>query len=263
MAARALACVLALLALTGPAAAATRTAVTVKFVLQAFRPEHFNDAESEQVQKLAGELLAAKLRERVPFLDFTTQAGPSFAFVATLRSRLAAEHAGAPGEVILEFRLDGAGAPRPEFVVFRPANSITGIPGVDGLVKEIDTRLGGEQYLRLRALLLRVPVATTGNVVSSPTPGWALPYLRNELCLPFESQLDVHHVITTPQGVLRPRLPARAEADDSEGRIVGVPTSATEFQQKIATLPQNQITVGPIWVTVYEDPGDCSRDFVR
>jgi hypothetical protein len=147
--------------------------------------------------------------------------------------------------------------------VFRPANSITGIPGVDGLVKEIDTRLGGEQYLRLRALLLRVPVATTGNVVSSPTPGWALPYLRNELCLPFESQLDVHHVITTPQGVLRPRLPARAEADDSEGRIVGVPTSATEFQQKIATLPQNQITVGPIWVTVYEDPGDCSRDFVR
>src|SRR5437879_9682971 len=108
--ARAAVLALALLALPGAnaEAATAKTSVLVKFELQAYR-DHFDPAQADELEKRAAELIAAKLHEHVPFLEFTAQSGPSFSLTATLRARLAAERAGAPGEVVLEFKLGGAG----------------------------------------------------------------------------------------------------------------------------------------------------------
>jgi hypothetical protein len=249
--------------LWAPVEAAAKTSVLVKFVLQAYT-QHFDAAQTDEVQKQATELIAARLDEHVPFLEFAGQGDGPFTLTATLRRRLPSERTAAPGEVVLEFKLDGGGLTGREFVVFRPANNIDPIPRVDGLVKEIDLRLTEETYrVQLRSLLLKVPVAATGEVVSVPQPGWALPYQRNELCLDSRSQLEVDHVVQLSGGVLRPRLKASAEGDDVQGRIVGLPTNPAEFQQRIAALPPGQVTVGPIWVIVYEDLQNCSKDFPR
>src|SRR2546427_683058 len=109
---------LALLVLAGAnaGAAPAETAGLGKFELQAYR-NHFDPAQTDELEKRAAELIAANLHEHVPFLEFTAQGGSSFTLKATLRARLAPERAGAPGEVVLQFSLGGAGqGVQPEFI---------------------------------------------------------------------------------------------------------------------------------------------------
>jgi len=251
------------LVLTGASEAAAKTPVTVKFVLKAYDGQ-FDTAEVETIQRQVTEQIAARLGEHARFLEYVTQDGNAFIVTATLQPRLASERSGAPGEVVFHFKLEG---PRvqanPEFVVFRPANDIGSIPGVEGFVKEIDLRLSEQIYRnQLRPLLLRVPIATTGKLLSSPAAGWLLPYGRVEICLDPDSQLGIEHTVQITGGVLRPKLFAHADGD-FEGHILGRPVNPSEFQQQLGTLPADQVSIGSIWVTEYRDLVPCSNAFQK
>lgn len=255
---------LALLALAAPAArAATKTAVTVTFSLRAYEVE-FLPAEIAHVETRAAERIVARLREYAPFLDFTTAPGKEFTLAATLRPRATGERAGAPAEVIVQFKLGGPQVQaRPEHVIFRPANDLSGVPLVDGFIEEIDLKLTEDVYRgQLRSMLLQVPIARTGQFSSNPA-GWVLPHRRTELCLHFQSRLNVEHIVRlAPENVRRPQLPARAD-EDRQGQIFGRPVDPSNFQQEFATIQADQVSVAGIWITEYRDLVPCSSDFGR
>ncbi len=259
---RAVGFALAFLTLAGASEAVTKTPVTVTFVLKAYDGQ-FDASEIETIQRRAAEQIVARLNQHARFLEYTTQSGSAFILSATLHPRSAGERSGAPGEVVVEFKLQG---PRvqgnPEFVVFRPANDTGGIPGVEGFVKEVDIRLPEQIYRdQLRPLLLRIPIAKTGTLLSNPAAGWLLPYGRVELCLDPDSQLGIEHTVQVTGGVLRPKLLAHADGD-LQGHILGRPVNPTEFQQ-LGAFPPDQVSVDAIWVTDYRDLVPCSEDFQK
>ncbi|MCL4498796.1 MAG: hypothetical protein M1335_00930 [Chloroflexi bacterium] len=262
--ARAVAIALAFLVFAGTAADATqRTTVTVKFVLKAYRGEDFDDAESNEVQKRAAEWIVKRLREHVPFLGFTTQEGSEFTLTATLRESSAVGRPQAPREVGFSFKLDG---PRvqanEEYVVFRPPADLSGISTkVDDFVEEIDRKLTEETYRgRLRPLLCQVPIAKTGQVVTGPAPGWVLPHKRNDICLDFQSQLRIEHVVQFATVVRRMELYGRADGE-LQGQIFGSPVDLLEFRQQLGAVAPDQVSVTLIWVKDYRDLVPCSTDF--
>jgi hypothetical protein len=259
---RAISVALAFLTLTAASEAASKTPVTVKFVLKAYDGQ-FDAGETAALQKRAAEQIVGRLRQYAPFFEYTTQSGSAFTLTVTLQPRLVAERKGAPAEVVAHFQLDG---PRvktnPEFVVFRPASDTGGIPGVDGFVKEVDIKVSEQAYRdHLRPLLLRIPIAKTGTVVSNPA-GWLLPYGRVELCLDPDSQLDIEHTVRVGEAVLRPKLPAHADGE-LQGHILGRPVNLTEFQQQLGALSPAQVSVNAIWVSDYRDLIPCSADFQK
>ncbi len=254
---------LVFLALAAASEGASKTPVTVKFVLKAYDGQ-FDAGEIDTIEKRAAEQIVARLGEHARFLDYTTQSGSPFTLTATLRPRLVAERTGAPGEVVFQFKLEG---PRVqanvEFVVFRPANDTGSIPGVPEFVKEIEVKLSEQAYRdQLRPLLLRVPIAKTGTLVNSPAAGWLLPYGRVEICLDPDSQLGIEHTVNVSGGVLRPKLLAHADGD-LQGHILGRPVSPLEFQQQVGRFASSQVSVDAVWVTDYRDLVPCSEAFQK
>lgn len=243
-----------------PSEAASKTAVTVKFVLSAY-PREFDPGQVEAIQKQAAERIVMRLGEHTRFLDFTTKDGKPFTLTVTLRPRSAAGRLDAPGEVVFEFTLVG---PRvtadPLYVTFRPANDISRVPPVDQFLEEVDLRLlehafGGT----LVQSLIAVPIATTAELRPS-VPGWLLPYQRNELCLEVDSELTIEHVVRIAGGSRRPKLEAIADGD-VDGRILGSPRDPAAFQQTIAGLPPADVSVDLVWVKKYQERVGCSPDF--
>lgn len=261
--ARAVAIALAFLMLAGTAADATqRTTVTVKFVLKAYRGDEFDEAQSVEVEKHAAERIAKRLATHVPFLEFTNQDGSEFTLTAMLRKSSVAGRPQAPREVGFSFKLEG---PRvqanEEYVVFRPASDLSSIPFVDELVQEIDIKLTEETYRgRLRPLLCQVPIAKTGQVVTGSAPGWVLPHKRNDICMDFQSQLRIEHVVQLAPVVRRMVLSGRADGE-LQGQIFGSPVNPSEFQQQLGAVAPGQVSVELIWVSDYRDLVPCSTDF--
>jgi hypothetical protein len=251
-----------ILMIAAPSEAASKTAVTVKFVLSAY-PREFDPGQVQAIERQAAERIVMRLGEHTRFLTFTTQDGNLFTLTVTLRPRSAAERPDAPGEVVFQFSLVG---PRvradPVYVTFRPANDISRVPPVDQFIEEVDLRLsqhasGGT----LVQSLITVPIATTAEMRPS-LPGWLLPYQRNELCLEVDSELTIEHVVRVAGGgSRRPQLVAIADGD-VDGRILGSPQNPADFQQ-IAGLPPADVSVDLIWVKKYQARVGCSPDFPR
>lgn len=240
--------------------AAQKTALTVTFVLEAYRDE-FSDQECDEVEKHTAELIVTRLREHVPFLEFTTNQGSDFSLTVTLRKSPAPGQPQAPREVGFYFKLEGARIQvHEEYVVFRPPHDLGSIPLVDGFIQEIDLKLTEDIYRgRLRSLLHQVPISKTGEVVSDPA-GWVIPYKWSDICMEKESLLRIEHVVTRATVVLSPVLSARANGV-SEGQIFCSPVNPTEFSQQLGAVSPDNVSVNLIWVTDYRDLVPCSPDY--
>lgn len=257
---------LAVVTLVSLAEAAGKTRVRVKFVMNEYK-QYFNAAQIATIEKRAAEQLISRLGgEHARFLDFTTQDGSaSFVLTVTLRSRLAAERIGAPGEVIFHFTVDGPGLQaKHEFVVFRPADDTAKIPALDVFVEDIKKALSDQAYReQLRPLLLNVPIASSGKVLSgAPGPGWLLPYRHQDICLDYESQLRIHHVIRSGAAVHRPKLAARADSDVG-GQILGRPVDAAEFARHLGAVRPDDVKIDSVLVTDFHDLAGCAGEFSR
>src|SRR6266513_5709125 len=186
--------------LAASAHAGQKTAVTVKFVVDAYQAYFLAPQRAELTAKAAARI-SERLRAYVPHFDFTTDDKP---FVLTIRlaPRVNAERRDAPKEIGLHIELTGPRVGRVrDYVVFRPPEDMTPITTVDDMVLEIDGRLPEAEYAgRITDLLVRVPIAQDGRVIFQPRSGWILPYRVAEICLDRGSQVTIESMVPGPVG---------------------------------------------------------------
>ena len=250
-----------------------KTIVGVKFVLDehSYRKHFLRDIAL--LEREATARIVKKLREHIGFLDFAPMPPePLFKLTVRLDAKEPPERPGAAREVGFHIILEGPKVTQEsDYVIFRAEQDFgTALGTVDSLLTEIGAKLRDQVYKnRIGKLLNQIPIARSGHVWrTSPPVGWVLPYQQKDLCMEFESQLEIENVVPSATGPMPLKLEALAShpfqpltptAEHLRGNIFGKATDPSKFQSELGAA--SQISVSAVYVKEYRHLVSCPTDF--
>lgn len=255
-----------------------KTIVGAKFLLEekSYRKHFSKENEIPLLEREATARIVKKLREHIGFLDFAL-APPDLPFNLTVRldANAPPERPGAAREVGFHIILEGPGVTQnSEYVMFRAEQNFgTALGTVDSLLTEIGVRLrDGEYKHRIGKLLTQIPIARSGHVWSNPPPvGWVLPHQHTDLCMDFDSHLEIVSVVPSVTGPMPLKLEALAShpfrpptptaIDHLRGNIFSKAIDPSKFQSELGATTASQISVSAVYVKEYRHLVPCSTDF--
>jgi hypothetical protein len=206
-------------------------------------------------------------------MSASTDNGPLLTF------RLAAKDAQvsrSPGEVGFHIELSGlqtGSRAKPLYWTFRqdPFGQKLGDNPVPVLLREIELRIGGQDYTALiRDVLSQVPIAHDGRLWMDPL-GWVLPHRSVDLCMDRDSLLRIEAAVPSGVGPMVHPFHARAathfdppgptDIESYRGRLFGKDTKEAITQEvglgNLARTQPNTVKVKGIYVEEYMSLAPC------